>query len=100
MSDRRAVPGAIVVAVALIVIGVVLVALLNDVAPNSRGEVVLGAFTAMSALVSAYVGYQLGDAGKARAEQEKDNAKDDVARLAGELAQDRLEEIRPQLKTM
>jgi hypothetical protein len=54
----------------------------------------------MSALVSAYVGYQLGDAGKARAEQEKDNAKDDVARLAGELAQDRLEEIRPQLKTM
>ena len=100
MPDSRAVPGAIVVGVALVVIGLVLVVILNDVAPNSRGEVVLGAFTAISALVSAYVGYQLGDAGKAKAEQEKDNAKEDVARLAGELTRERLEAVRPNLKTM
>jgi threonine/homoserine/homoserine lactone efflux protein len=93
-------PGAIVVGIALLVICVMVVVLLNDVAVNSRGEVVLGAFTAISALVSAYVGYQIGDAGKARAEQEKDNAKDDVARLAGELDRERLEAVRPQLKTM
>ena len=100
MRDSRAMPGALVVAFALLVICVMVVVLLNDVSPNSRGEVVLGAFTAITALVSAYVGYQVGDAGKARVEQEKDNAKDDVARLAGELASDRLEAIRPHLKTM
>ena len=60
-------------------------------APNSRDEVVLGAFTAMSALVSATSATSSATRARGRAEQVKDNAKDDVARLAGELAQDRSE---------
>ena len=71
MMDRRALPGAILVGAAMIVIGVVLVVVLADVGQDSRGEVVMGAFTAISAVVSAYVGYQVGGAGKEKAEQEK-----------------------------
>lgn len=60
----------------------------------------LGAFTAMSTVVSAYVGYQVGGAGKEKAEQEKDDAKSDVATLAGQLGKSEFEAIEPGLKTM
>jgi hypothetical protein len=100
MKDLRAGPGAVLVALAMVVIGVALVLVLGDVKVDSRGEVVLGAFTAISTVVSAYVGYQVGGAGKEKAEQDKDDAKDDLAKLAGQLDKSDFEAIRPQLKTM
>jgi hypothetical protein len=100
MSDLRAGPGAILVGIAMIVIGVALVFVLGDVKQDSRGEVVLGAFTAISTVVSAYVGYQVGGEGKRKAEQEKDDAKADVAKLAGELDTSKFQAIKGELKTM